>query len=464
MSNTEIVTFEQATSLTGKKAIDFFSDSANVYPLIEQVKQEALSLVPNVQTKKGRDEIGSTALKVSKSRKAIVEAIDKSVADLKAKVQTANEVKKIVVSELNQTREEVLKPRNEWQAEQDRIEAERVAEIKGRIANIESIGIYAVDENKEDLAHRIDALEAMDVSEGFSEFTADAATAIASATKSLNDRILQIIEEEKAEAQRKQLEAEQKKNRIQERLTNLVQIPLGLMGKHSSEIQAKIDSLQAFAVLEEDFEDRTEEAKTSLSQVVSQLEMMVNQAKQLEEAQAKTQAEEQAKREQEKADRLQREAEEKAKQPEPMPEPVQQAVVEQSKPLVGDVAPFGITKNSYPDLFEEFKDGCSFDTSEVPKHGKGYVIPEIEHEGKLYRYNMQLTWDYSWGIEEWLESEGAWLVVEPFEYAELKADITDYDSKEAMRYFFDEEAIFDLAHKSDDSEYKLEVVLRRVQQ
>ena len=132
--------------------------------------------------------------------------------------------------------------------------------------------------------------------------------------------------------------------------------------------------------------------------------------------------------------------------------------------MVGDIAPFGITKNSYPDLFEEFKDGCSFDTSEVPKHGKGYVIPEIEHEGKLYRYNMQLTWDYSWGIEEWLESEGAWLVVEPFEYAELKADIIDYDSKEAMRYFFDEEAIFDLAHKSDDIEYKLEVVLRRVQQ
>lgn len=182
------------------------------------------------------------------------------------------------------------------------------------------------------------------------------------------------------------------------------------------------------------------------------------------EERAKAQAEEQAKREQEEADRLQREAEEKAKQPEPTPEPIQQKVVEKSKPLVGDIAPFGITKNSYPELFEEFKDGCSFDTSEVPKHGKGYVIPEIEHEGKLYRYNMQLTWDYSWGIEEWLDSEGAWLVVEPFEYAELKADITDYDSKEAMRYFFDEEAIFDLAHKSDDSEYKLEVVLRRVQQ
>lgn len=322
MSNTEIVTFDQATALTGKKAIDFFSSEENVKPLVDQVKTEALSLVPNVKTKKGRDEIGSTALKVSKSRKALEDAIDKSVADLKAKVKTATEVKKFVVSELNSAREDVLKPRNEWQAEQDRFEAERVEEIQTRIKNIESLGAFSNDETKEDLASRIDALEAMDVSEGFAEFTAEAATAIASATKKLNDRILQIIEEEKAEAQRKQLEAEQKKNRIQERLTNLVQIPLGLMGKSSTEIQDKINSLQAFAVLEEDFEERTEEAKTSLSQVVSQLDMMLNQAKQLEEA--KAQAEEQAKREQEEADRLQRESEEKANQPEPTPEPIQQ--------------------------------------------------------------------------------------------------------------------------------------------
>lgn len=291
MSSTEIVTFEKATALTGKKAIDFFTKPENVEPIIQQVQTEALSLVPNVKTKAGRDEIGSTALKVSKSRKAIVEAIERSVADLKSQVQAANEVKKLVESELNETRRQVLQPRNEWQAEQDRIEAERVAEIKTRIENIQAIGNYTDSVTKDDLANRIDALEAMDVSEGFAEFASDAATAIAEATKRLNARILAIVEQEKAEEQRKQLEAEQKKNRINERLTNLVQIPLGLMGKSSSEIQKKIDSLKAFAVLEEDFEDRTEEAKTSLDQVISQLGMMLTQAKQLEEAQAKTEAE-----------------------------------------------------------------------------------------------------------------------------------------------------------------------------
>lgn len=283
--STEIITFEQATSLTGKKAIDFFSSEENVKPLVDQVKTEALSLVPNVKTKKGRDEIGSTALKVSKSRKALEDAIDKSVADLKAKVKTATEVKKFVVSELNSAREDVLKPRNEWQAEQDRIEAERVAEIQSRIKNIESLGVFANNETKEDLASRIDALESMDVSEGFAEFTADAATAISHATKSLNDRIIQIVEGESREEQRLQLEAEQKKNRIQERLTNLIQIPLSLMGKPSQEIEVKINSLERCDIDESEFGDRTEEAKQSLSQVISNLKMLHQQAKQLESIQ-----------------------------------------------------------------------------------------------------------------------------------------------------------------------------------
>lgn len=382
MSSTEIVTFEKATALTGKKAIDFFTKPENVEPIIQQVQNEALSLVPNVKTKAGRDEIGSTALKVSKSRKAIVEAIERSVADLKSQVQAATEVKKLVESELNETRRQVLQPRNEWQAEQDRIEAERVAEIKTRIENIQAIGNYTESETKDDLATRIDALEAMDVSEGFAEFASDAATAIAEATKRLNARILAIVEQEKAEEQRKQLEAEQKKNRINERLTNLVQIPLGLMGKSSSEIQKKIDSLKAFAVLEEDFEDRTDEAKTSLDQVISQLGMMLTQAKQIEEAQPK--------------------------QPEPTPEVGIDMAESKDTTATAKFKPKEPTQEAYDELFND----------------------DVE---------------------------------EQFEYAELKADIDDYDSKDAMRYFFDEEAIFDLAHKSDNSEYKLEVVLRRVQ-
>lgn len=71
-----------------------------------------------------------------------------------------------------------------------------------------------------------------------------------------------------------------------------------------------------------------------------------------------------------------------------------------------------VTIESNPELFEILKDGCDFDVSDIPKHGKGYVVPEAKIDGNLYRYNMRLVWDYSWGIEEWCESDGgAWILV-----------------------------------------------------
>jgi colicin import membrane protein len=284
----EIVTFEQAMTLTGKKALDFFSSEENVRPLITQVKTEALSLVPNLNTQKGRDEIGSTALKVSKSRKLLEDAINASVADLKSKVKTATDIKKTVVEELNQVREQVLAPRIEWQKEQDRLEKIRVNEIKDRINNIRELANYGESDSKERIGELIEALDLIDVSTGFSEFTEEAAKAISDGIKALNSRIIVLIEKEQADEQRTQLEAEQKKNRIQERLSALVQIPLSLMGKSSGEIQRKIDSLNKCEISDDEFDDRTEEAKSSLNQVISQLSLMLNQATQLESIRIKT--------------------------------------------------------------------------------------------------------------------------------------------------------------------------------
>lgn len=282
-TSTEIVSFEKATALTGKKAIDFFTDKEKVMMLVDEVNKEVKSFVPNVKTQKGRDEIGSIALKVSKSRKALEQAIDSSVADLQAKVKSARSVKKAIVDALNETRAEILKPRDDWQAEQDRIEQERIDGIKERIENLRMIGATASTEsNKEVIAGQIEALENVDVSVGFDEFTQDAAKAVQESILSLNARIQAIVLSEREEAQRKQLEEEQKKNKINERLHTLAQIPMSLFGKSSAEIQAKIDSLENFEVSESEFEERTAEAVASKDQVVANLKIMLSQAVQLE--------------------------------------------------------------------------------------------------------------------------------------------------------------------------------------
>lgn len=281
-TNSEVLSIEQAISLKGKRAIAFFTDEESVRPLIEHVKNEALSLVPNVQTKKGRDEIGSTALKVSKSRKAITDAIDQSVADLKRQVLSATNIKRYVTNELNETREKVLAPRNAWQAEQERLEQERINEIKSRISNISALGTYSNNESKVDIANRIDALQSMNVSDGFAELASEAAATITQAIGKLNNRVLQIVEEDKAREQQKLLQEERKRNQIQERISSLIQIPLSFMGKGSTEIKLKLSELKLFDIHESEYENRTVEAKAALDQVIIQLTIMYDQVTILE--------------------------------------------------------------------------------------------------------------------------------------------------------------------------------------
>ena len=277
-----MVTIEQAFALTGKKALDFFSDAEKVRPLIDQVKQQALSLVPNVKTDAGRKAIGSNALSVSQSRKAITDAIDQSVASLVAKVDAAKTVKKEVELELNAVRLEVLKPRQEWQAEKDRIEAERVAAIQLKIDGIRNLGSYDQTESTESIGNKIDALENIDVSDFFQEFTAEAAKAIQEATAQLNYRIVEIIEDKKKAEQAALLEQAHRASKIQERLSNLMQIPLSMIGKSAHEINGKITSLSRFEITDAEFDPRTDEAKASLEQVVIHLTVMKQQAEMME--------------------------------------------------------------------------------------------------------------------------------------------------------------------------------------
>lgn len=82
-----------------------------------------------------------------------------------------------------------------------------------------------------------------------------------------------------------------------------------------------------------------------------------------------------------------------------------------------------ITKINNPELFDLFIDGCEFDCSDVPKHGKGYVNPEVKHEGKTYTYSLTVVWDYSWGIEDW--GDGEWVAEEQEEKPVKESDIED---------------------------------------
>lgn len=289
---TELVTIEQIESMKPNKAIEILSDYGNIIHIIEDVKSQALSHVPDVSTDKGRKDIGSVANKVSRSKTFLVTCCDNAVKEYKDKIAKVNSTKKSITEQLDEARDTVLLPRKLWQEEQDKKEEARKAEINERIGNIRKLGQYLETDGKEACSSKVEALEAMDVSTGFDEFTQDAVTAIKEAIKSLNDRIIVLVQDEQRKKQESELLEIRQKQEIEQRLNNLQMIPLNLMGKNSSEIENKISSLQGFEISEHEFKERVHEAREKVQVVISQLQVMAEQAKQLESiAPAPTEAE-----------------------------------------------------------------------------------------------------------------------------------------------------------------------------
>lgn len=107
-----------------KNAMAVFTNNDQLDPLIEAIEKEALSLVPDVTTKKGRDAIASMAHKVARSKTYIDNAGKDLVAELKALPKQIDESRRVVRERLDALKDEVRRPLTEWEAEQERIKAE----------------------------------------------------------------------------------------------------------------------------------------------------------------------------------------------------------------------------------------------------------------------------------------------------------------------------------------------------
>lgn len=99
-----------------------FKTPGGTTELFERIAQEARSHVPDVTTKKGRDQIGSLAMKVSKSKTFIEKCGKELVADQKAQIKLIDDDRIATVKKFDELRNEILAPRDAWeQAEKDRV-------------------------------------------------------------------------------------------------------------------------------------------------------------------------------------------------------------------------------------------------------------------------------------------------------------------------------------------------------
>ncbi|PQH11999.1 hypothetical protein [Raoultella ornithinolytica] len=90
---------------------------------LDQIRDLAKE-VPDVTTKKGRDRIGSLARMVGSSKTAIEKPGREYLKRLKEAVKPAEEELRVFTRECDAIRDAILKPRDEWEAEQERIKAE----------------------------------------------------------------------------------------------------------------------------------------------------------------------------------------------------------------------------------------------------------------------------------------------------------------------------------------------------
>jgi hypothetical protein len=186
----ELIKIESVT------ALDVFNN-AGMDPLLEQIKDEVRSFVPDLSTVTGRKAIASLAAKVAKS-KTYLDGLGKDlVADQKAAIKTVDAERKRMRDDLDLLKIEARKPLTDWEdAEKTRVEvlSKRLADLEGMSAEVnpETFEEYG----SEGLRSFLAIVESIDIDDSWQEFKLNAERAKEQAIGSLT---LSIATRKKAE-------------------------------------------------------------------------------------------------------------------------------------------------------------------------------------------------------------------------------------------------------------------------
>ncbi len=205
----DLINIENSIEISKSEVIEVFSDSEKLKPYLEQVASQVHSDSVDLSTKTSRKEIASRAHKVSKIKSALTKIGKDSVSDLRNKVNAVNSGVKYVEETLSDLRDKTRLPLTEWEQEQERIEQERLSNIKEKVEGIRAIASLSGDESIEAISALIEAVNAIDITVGFDEFSGEAAKAIAEAKSKLSVALSETAN--KAEQDRRQRELEEKR-------------------------------------------------------------------------------------------------------------------------------------------------------------------------------------------------------------------------------------------------------------
>lgn len=120
----ELVVIEKSNIVT------VFTESNAIDPILKKIADDARSIVPDVSTPAGRKNIASIAYKVAQA-KTYLDGLGKDLVDeMKEVPKKIDANRKLMRDFLDNLKDEVRLPLTEWEEEQARIEAEKLATIE----------------------------------------------------------------------------------------------------------------------------------------------------------------------------------------------------------------------------------------------------------------------------------------------------------------------------------------------
>jgi len=204
-----------STDLIGLKDVNVIEvfQAGNVDDILERIRKEATSFIPNVETNKGRNDIASIAHKVAKS-KTYLDSLGKDlVSGWKQKAKVVDVERKKMRDYLDNLKEEVRQPLTDWED----AEKERIEKHEWNLQEIIGGGSYSLEKwmelSLEAMKDRLKEIEAEKIDDSWEEYANDAAKAKDGAIAQIKEAIEKREKYDAEQAELAQLRAKAEKAR-----------------------------------------------------------------------------------------------------------------------------------------------------------------------------------------------------------------------------------------------------------
>lgn len=206
------------------KATEIFSDRTKLDGIIETVRVAVSGHVPDTTTAKGRSAITSLAYKVTRSKTLVDDMGKELVAEMKRQVAAVDAERRYLRDSLDTIRDEVRKPLDEWELEDQR----RKNAIRDRIRDLQKYA-YMPGDTLQQIDEKMDAviLQRAESIGNWQEFSREAEAVIDSIISALGNArdMAEAAKEQADRLQRDREELAREKAALAEEKKKLQQAP-----------------------------------------------------------------------------------------------------------------------------------------------------------------------------------------------------------------------------------------------